>query len=63
MKAELLDESGEVVGESVYLLEGESADVKACKPLVEGFPDRGALCTPNEIAQEIVPGIIRGRFA
>lgn len=63
MKVELLDDSRNIAGRLHYLLEGEAADVKAFKPLVEGFPDRGAICSPDEIAQEIVPGIIRGRFA
>jgi hypothetical protein len=63
MKVELLDDAHQVTGRMHYLLEGEAADVKAYKPLVEGFPDRGWVLSPEEIAQEIVPGIIRGRFA
>jgi len=63
MKVELLDESRNVVGRMQYLLEGEAVDVKAYKPLVEGFPDRGTVHSPEEIAQEIVPAMIRGRFA
>ncbi len=63
MKVELINDAGELTGRMQYLLEGEAADVKAYKPLVEGFPDRGAVHSPEEIAQEIVPGIIRGRFA
>ena len=62
LKVELLDESRNLAGRMQYLLEGEEADVKAYKPLVEGFPDRGAVNSPEEMAQEIVPGIIRGRF-
>jgi hypothetical protein len=62
MKVELMDDSHQVTGRIQYLLEGESADVRAYKPLIEGFPDRGSACSPEEIAQEIVPGIIRGRF-
>lgn len=62
MKVELVDESHHVVGRMQYLLEGEAANVKAYKPLIEGFPDRGAVNSPEEIAQEIVPGMIRGRF-
>ena len=45
-----------------FLLEGQEENVRAFKPLVEGFPDRGSVSSPEEIAQEIVPGIIRGRF-
>jgi hypothetical protein len=63
MKVELLDESRNLAGRMQYLLEGEAANVKAYKPLVESFPDRGAVHSPEEIAQEIVPAIIRGRFA
>jgi hypothetical protein len=63
MKVELLDDAHHLVGSMHYLLEGEAADVKAYKPLVEGFPDRGAILSPDEMAQEIVPSIIRGRFA
>jgi hypothetical protein len=63
MRVELLDEARNVAARMHYLLEGEAQNVKAYKPLVEGFPDRGSICSPDEIAQEIVPGIIRGRFA
>lgn len=62
MKVELFDDAQNIGGRMHYLLEGEAANVKAYKPLVEGFPDRGTTHSPNEIAQEIVPGIIRGRF-
>ncbi|HEY1983821.1 MAG TPA: hypothetical protein VGG85_00345 [Terracidiphilus sp.] len=62
LSVELLNQSGEVSCRMHYLLEGEAVDVKAYKPLVEGFPDRGAAHSPEEIAQEITPGIIRGRF-
>jgi hypothetical protein len=62
MKAELLDEAHNVIGRMQYFLEGEAENVKAYKPLVEGFPDRGSVHSPEEIAQEIVPGMIRGRF-
>jgi hypothetical protein len=63
MKVELLDERRNITGRMQYLLEGEADKVKAYKPLVEGFPDRGSLNSPEEIAQELIPGIIRGRFA
>jgi len=63
MTVELLDEARNVAARMHYLLEGEAQDVKAYKPMVEGFPDRGSVISPDEIAQEIVPGIIRGRFA
>jgi hypothetical protein len=33
------------------------------KSLVEGFPDRASEISADEVAREIVPGIIRGRFA
>lgn len=63
IKADLLDRSEDPVATMLYLLEGEAADVKAYKPLIESFPDHGAECSAEVIAQEIVPGIIRGRFA
>jgi hypothetical protein len=63
VKVELFDDAHNLASRMHYLLEGEAADVKAYKPLVEGFPDRGSTSSPDEIAQEIVPGIIRGRFA
>jgi hypothetical protein len=62
LKAELIDDARNPVSRMHYLLEGEAACVKAYRPLVENFPDRGATSSPEEIAQEIVPGIIRGRF-
>ena len=62
MKVELLDDAHNLAGRLHYLLEGEAENVRAFKPLVEGFPDRGSAHSPDEIAQEIVPGIIRGRF-
>ena len=62
MKVELLDDARNVVGRRQYLLEGEAENVKAYRPLVEGFPDHGSVSSAEEIAQEIVPGIIRGRF-
>jgi hypothetical protein len=63
IKVELLNEQQNAAASMQYLLEGEAADVKAYKPLVENFPDRGTVHSPEEIAQEIIPGIIRGRFA
>ena len=62
IKAELLDSQGGLAGRMQFLLEGQEENVRAFKPLVEGFPDRGSVSSPEEIAQEIVPGIIRGRF-
>lgn len=63
MKIELLKDAGAVTGRMHYVLEGEGTGVKAYKQLVEDFPDRSAASSPAEIAQEIVPGIIRGHFA
>ena len=63
IKIELFDDARNVAGRMQFLLEGEAENVKAYKPLVEGFPDRGSVNSPDEIAQEIMPAIIRGRFA
>lgn len=63
LAVDLLDSTGQIRDRIHYLLEGEGADVKAYKPLVEDFPDPGGVSTPEMIAQEIVPGIIRGYFA
>jgi hypothetical protein len=59
---ELLDDAGDVIAQTEYVLETEESALKAYKPLVEGFPDRAAEVTSAEIAQEIVSGMIRGRF-
>lgn len=59
---ELFDDSGGVIGRTEFVLEGDALDLKAYESLVEGFPDRSAEVSAAEIAQKIVPGIIRGRF-
>lgn len=59
---ELLDETGVFIGRKKYVIEGESKELKAYQSLVEGFPDRSAEAASSTIAQEIVSGIIRGRF-
>lgn len=60
---ELFDDLGNHMGKTEYALEAGPSAVKAFRILVEGFPDRAAEMTSTEIAQEIVSGIIRGRFA
>ncbi len=60
---ELFDEEGKVIAQTDYVVEGVAQDLKTCKSLVEGFPDHAAQVGSTEIAQEIVAGIIRGRFA
>jgi hypothetical protein len=60
---ELFDEEGAVIGQTDYVIEGEAQDLRTYKALVEGFPDHAAQVSSAEIAQEIVPGILRGRFA
>ena len=60
---ELVNDANSTTARMHYLLEGADADVRAYRPMVEDFPDRAAECTAAEIAQEIVPGILRGRFA
>jgi len=62
IRVELLNDAGDVAGRMDYLLEEQGAELKAYRPLVEGFPDRAAEMSSATIAQEIVPGIIRGRF-
>lgn len=59
---ELFDDRGQQMGKTKYIIEAEPSAVKAFRTLVEGFPDRAAGITSTEIAQEIVSGIIRGRF-
>lgn len=63
IKADLFDQSENPVATVLYLLEGEATNVRAYKPLIESFPDHGAECSAEVIAQEVVPAIIRGRFA
>jgi hypothetical protein len=60
---ELFDETGASIARTEYVTEDQVVPLKVYKSLVEGFPDRDAEITPAAIAQEIVPGIIRGRFA
>jgi len=60
---ELLDDEGKTMGVSDYVIEGDPTALTIYKSLVEGFPDRASQITAVEIAREIVPGIIRGRFA
>lgn len=60
---ELFDETGASIAHTEYVTEDQVLPLKVYKSLVEGFPDRDAEITPAAIAQEIVPGIIRGRFA
>jgi hypothetical protein len=61
--AELFDEEGVLIGQTDFVIEGDAQDLRTYKSLVEGFPDHAAQVSSAEIAQEIVPGIIRGRFA
>jgi hypothetical protein len=60
---ELLDEEGKVIALTDYVIEGDSTALRMYKSLVEGFPDRASEISADEVAREIVPGIIRGRFA
>lgn len=62
IRAELFDESGNETARTSFVLEGDRKPLKAYRSLVEGFPDRSTEMTPSQIAQEIVCGIIRGRF-
>ena len=60
--AELIDESGHETARAKFVIEGDASALKAYRSLVEGFPDRTTELKPSEIAQEIVCGMIRGRF-
>lgn len=60
---ELFDDAGKSIGLRDYVIEGEATSLAAFKALVEGFPDHASPVTTAEIAQEIVPAILRGRFA
>ncbi len=60
---ELFGETGALVAHTEYVTDDQVVPLKAYKTLVEGFPDRNAEISPSAIAQEILPGIIRGQFA
>jgi hypothetical protein len=60
---ELFDDAGASVARREYVTDDQASPLKVYKSLVEGFPDRDSEITPSAIAQEVVPGIIRGRFA
>ena len=62
IRVELVDESGAVKASTRFVIEGDHRPLKAFRSLVEGFPDRTAELTVSQIGQEIVSGIIRGRF-
>ena len=63
IQVELYDNSESPMSRAEFVIEAEAKGVKAYRPLVAGFPDKAAELTAAEIAQRIVPGIIRGRFA
>jgi len=60
---ELFDEAGAPIANTEFVTDDPTSPLKAYKSLVEGFPDRDAEIAPSAIAQEIVPGILRGKFA
>jgi hypothetical protein len=60
---ELFDEATKLIAQTDFVIEGEATNLRAYKSLVEGFPDRGSPVDSAEMAAEIVPGIIRGRFS
>jgi hypothetical protein len=60
---ELFGDTGAPIAQTDYVTEDQVLPLKVYKSLVEGFPDKDAERSPAAIAQEIVPGIIRGRFA
>jgi len=59
---ELLSENAKQIAQTDFVIEGDAANLKAYKALVEGFPDKGCEVSTTDIAKEIVPGILRGRF-
>jgi hypothetical protein len=59
---ELFDEKGTSIAHTDYVTDDQASPLKLYKSLVEGFPDRDAEITPSAVAQEIVPGIIRGKI-
>lgn len=63
IRTELLDESGAQIARMHFVIEGEQKPLRAYRSLIENFPDHSSEMKPPEIAQEIVSGIIRGRFA
>jgi hypothetical protein len=63
IQVELFDDSESSMSRAEFVIEEEASGVRAYRPLVAGFPDKAAELTAAEIAQKIVPGIIRGRFA
>jgi hypothetical protein len=63
VEAEILDSGGTMISRTHYFIGGDSSAMHAYRPLVEGVPDHGAEVTSSQIAQEIVSGILRGRFA
>ena len=62
IRIDLVDEAGAVKARMHYVIEGERKPLRAYRSPVIGLPDRSAEVTASEIAQEIVSGIIRGRF-
>jgi hypothetical protein len=63
IQAELLDRWGKTTSRIQYIIEGEGQTLRAYRPLIEGVPDRAAELTAAQLAREVVPGIIRGRFS
>ncbi len=63
LHAELLDETGSIIDQTNYEIEEDANSLSVYKPIVEGSPNRASALTAAEIGQEIVTGIICGRFA
>ncbi len=62
IRVELIEQSGNTIARTHFVIEGALGHLKACRSPVEGFPDRSSQLTPSEIAQEVVCAIIRSRF-
>lgn len=63
IQAELLDHWCKTTSRIQYVIEGEGQDLRAYRPLIPGVPDRTAERTASQLAQEVIPGVIRGRFS
>lgn len=63
IQAELLDQWGKTTSRIQYVIEGEGQELRAYRPLVPGVADRAAERTASQLAQEVISGVIRGRFS
>ncbi len=62
IRTDLIEESGVLKATMHFAIEEEHRPLRAYRSPVIGLPDRSAERTASQIAQEIISGIIRGRF-